>query len=154
MHSIIIQVSQERFIKDDWLIADDFIGNGFVGSIADYVVDRNEEERLKDIEWLKERLGGIFEVFNDGKDVKMRIITNGRQAHFKEQLAKLKSMISVMTLDEFCNGTTSHIVSELIDDKYSFYIHWDGIWQTVDSFIRQAAEGEEYYIGGTLDYHA
>ena len=45
------------------------------------------------------------------------------------------------------------INNEAYDDKYGFYVDFDGYVQTLDHFIRENGDGGKYYIGATLDYH-
>ena len=132
---------------------DDFLDNGFVCPIADYVADVSEEGRIEDIDWLRVYTNKIFEFLQEDGQFRIRLLPNGKHKYFKPKFKTYESIFNAMTIDDFCNDMKIRQLQTLMDNKFSFYFCEDGVCQTFDSFIRDMHEGEDYYIGGVLDYH-
>ena len=152
-HSRIFEVSKYEMDPHDWLVADDLAESTFVGNIADYVKDIDDVDRLESIEWLSKCTAGSIEITHDDSKYKLKLAQNGKQTYFGGRLASLKLMVGEMTIDEFADDMTAWKTQELINERYSFYVFEEGLYKTLDNFIRSIKEGEEYYICGVIDYH-
>ena len=152
-HSRIFEVSWEPLPESDWVGADEFTENGFVGSVADYTVGINEEERHKSVERLNKHVLGTLEIVPEGSNYKLTLLPNGKEEYFGHRLNSLKSLIYNMSIEEFCRDVVAFQMQEEINKRHSFYIYSDGYYQTLDNFIRDLNEGEVYYICGVIDYH-
>lgn len=168
MHSRIFQVSREPIVKDDYITEDRYF-EGFCDTIADYVdgdTDRNE-----DIAWLKNVLKDVA-TFDDDKEC--FTIVN-KLEYFKNsynQYMQLMKYLSDMTLEQFAGlvplettegqpysnlSTAVFALDNTYNDKYSFYMDDNGEYygnQTLDNFMRNTKEGDTWYLGSTIDYHA
>jgi hypothetical protein len=152
MHSRIFQITKEPIPQDEWLTHDDIVDTWFIGEIADYVA---ESDRAEDIAWLKETTKGVFEVLDEGDQIKIKFLPGGKKEHFGERFHDLKEAVEQLTLEQFCNdGMEEYNIRTLVLDRFSFYVYDDerGLIP-LDTFIRRGEEGIEYYLGGTVDYH-
>ena len=152
-HNRIFEVSKYAMDPHDWLVADDLAECTFVGNISDYVRDIDDVDRLESIEWLIKCTTGALNVTLEDSNYKLTLAQNGKQSYFEKRLDSLKSMINEMTIDEFADDMTAWKIQELINERYSFYVYEEGLYQTLDNFIRNIKDGEVYYICGVLDYH-
>ena len=147
-HSRIFELSKDKIDKDDYLTASYFDEGSFVGEIAEYTSD--SEDRDADIDWLKKVTDGVFEITKDGK---VRFLNGGKVKYFANRYNSFMAKVRDMTIEQFSSGSyDAYVLREIIDDKFSFYVYADNGLDTLDSFIRDAAEGTEYYIGGIVDY--
>ena len=151
-HSRIFEVSKYKMDPSDWLVADELAESTFVGNIADYVRNIGDIDRQESIEWLSKYTVGALDVTLEDSDYKLALAQNAKQTYFKERFESLKSMINKMTIDEFADDLTAWTMQELITQRYSFYVYEEGLYQTLDNFVRNAKDGEIYYICGVLDY--
>lgn len=147
MHSRIIQLTKN---KSDYFIKEsDYYDHWFTHSIADYVCDGTDTN--EDIEWLLSSCNGAL---RRGKD---KIIVVDKTLYFKnnykgfvENLKKLQNL----TFEDFCNRFDGmYALNDCYEDKFGFYIEDNGELHTLDKFMRHVKNGDEFYIGGTLDYH-
>ena len=46
-----------------------------------------------------------------------------------------------------------HKLNDCFNDKFSFYIYFQGELKTLDDWIRETDLSGSFYFGGTLDYH-
>lgn len=153
MHSRIFQLSLDVIPLDDYIKEEDFYEDPFLGSVADYVSD--DTNRDEDIKWLKsmlEPLGAIFKK-ESHRDVVIFPADFKRQ-YYNARFLEFKKLAQEMTLDEFCGWQKPAKLSELISDKYGFYIYVN-YPEPIDDFVRTLSgeKEEKYYIGGTIDYH-
>ena len=44
-------------------------------------------------------------------------------------------------------------LNDCFNDKFSFYIYFQGELKTLDDWIRETDLSGSFYFGGTLDYH-
>ena len=152
-HSRIFQVSEQPIREYDYICESDFYDGWFLGSVADYV---NEDcNRKEDIEWLKDSVNGFtFGVDENGNDY---FIIKSKENYFankfdgfKKQIEKLKDC----SFEDFVYGLPDMFrLKELYNDKFGFYINGDYGLDTLDGFVRNASNGDKYYIGNTIDYH-
>ena len=58
------------------------------------------------------------------------------------------------TLEEFTKEQYSiWILKDAYEERFGFYVDYDGDLMNLDNFIRHCTPDIKYYIGGTLDYH-
>lgn len=157
MHSRIFQVSKNEITEDNQINSyrydEGFIGNNGV----DYVVD--SESRKDDLEWLTNCHKGL-EVNTKGKNTTLKIVSKTEYfekkfEEFQEYLNKLKDY----TMEDFVDSSKwldMYRLKDAYNDEHGFYIddndEYHGI-TTFDEFIRNAEDGDVYYIGRTFDYH-
>lgn len=160
MHSRIIQLSVEPIEDEDFLTEDviiqeyDIESGGAVWSVADYVyeVDANEV------------IGNVLEFLPmsyidlDKKDRQMVVFQEGfKKKYFESRLIEVKQKISLMSAEVFSGDEPGlYAISKLIEDRFSLYVYGEeGFTMTFDRFVRDyLSEGESYYIGGAVGYHA
>lgn len=155
MHSKIFQLSQTTIPEEEYISDMDFVDHWFTYSIADYT---SNSDRAEDIKWLKDVYDGKGISFgtDDGGEY---IIIVDKALYFQNGFSAFQNMLKVLqnaSLEEFASSRTSmamHQLNEAYDDKYDFYVDFDGYVQTLDRFIRENSDGGKYYIGATLDYH-
>lgn len=165
MHSRIFQVSRYPINKEEYFGEDRYYDgehNYFVREIADYVDNGND--RLSDIQWFKECYGTSLEFISEDKFkvIDKRNYFKGRVEAFLKNVKELQDIKE----DDFIQGNKipmlMHLTESIYRDRFDFYIdrddtmksgEYDEFFGPMDDFIRNAEEGEEYYIGNTIDYH-
>lgn len=151
MHSRIFQVSMEPIHKGEYISESDYYDHWFTNTWADYVSD--DCNREDDIKWLAECAKGY--VVNKDAHGDYLIVYNKEDYFadafetFKEELIK----IGCPTLTEFASGIDLYRLNSSYEEKCGFYVDVDGELMTFDAFVRGCAQGEQCYIGGTVDYH-
>lgn len=152
-HSRIFELSTEPITKDEYVTESTFY-DGFVGSVADYVDGNTDRE--EDIKWLLYVVEGYGVTYNKENQ---SIIFNEdfKLNYFKEKFESFKIAAHNITFEQFAGvnsmGLGIYTLKNYIEDKYGFYIYKDGLWSTLDSFVRDLKEGVTYYIGAIIDYH-
>lgn len=152
-HSRIFQVSSEPISKEEYIGSYSYdYDHWFIVDIADYVSD--ECDRSEDIEKLKHHIrGGQFGADDDGEYfivISKEQYFEGKFEYFKNALDRLKEC----TLKDFVEGCPNiYLLQSLYNDKFHYYIEYDGDMMTIDTFIRCCTLNKKYYIGGTVDYH-
>lgn len=159
MHSRLYQISKTPINEDDRITERDmYDGNDFVPIIADYVSEIEEGYDEEDVEWLARLLKEAAEF--DGKTF---VITN-KKAYFEKKferfLESIDELKEVATLETFMDykfndlNEAYYSLKDAYDRTCEFYITSDyNGYETLDSFMRWAEEGERYYIGTVFDYH-
>ena len=158
-HSKIIQLSGSPVAKEEY-IEESMYYDGFVGSVADYISD--ETDREEDIEWLAENLKGAAEISKDPLS-RETITVKDKVAYFSPKYTSWISKIGELRLTDLESfagkgkgkyklDSDMDWLNDLYNDRHNIYIDCGGL-QTLDSFMRRAANGATYYIGGTVDYH-
>lgn len=152
MHGRIYQMSTEPIHESDYITEDEFIDNGFVGFVADYVSsdDIDNEEEIRDLVEYLTPYGVSYDlasrsiVFHKGFKVR----------YFSDRFGKLKEYVNNLTLDKFAQDTlVSFRLKQCIEDESSSYVYLDGSLYTFDYFVRQLDETKMYYLGAVLDFH-
>ena len=165
MHSRIFQISKYPIKQKEYFDTSRYDygeHEGFVGEIADYVDNGND--RLSDIQWFKECYGTSLEFISKDKFkvIDKRNYFKGRVEAFFENIKELQNVKE----DDFIQGSKIPMLMCLTEsiyrDRFGFYIdrddtlksgEYDEFFGPMDDFMRDAEEGEEYYIGNTIDYH-
>lgn len=151
MHSRIIELSMEPIAVDERICESDYYDNGFIGRIADYVDGNTNREH--DIDWFIGYLKGKDMIAKSDNE-SFTFGDNVREKYFKEKYDALKELGDNMTLEKFCTDSLDlYRICAYIEDKYNFYIHHDGYYETIDSFMRYVEDGHTWYFGGTIDYN-
>lgn len=159
-HSKIIQISRRPIDRDDWKAESDYYDIGFVGSVADYVADIDDDERKACIEWLSRSDGGpIPGVIVNEKDETLKIVS--KEDYFRDKWKRTTAAakkLSEMSLDEFASGKGLRSIEDVNyfgNDKFSLYMDAPTIWDfcPIDEFMRYVTNGDTFYIGGIVDYH-
>lgn len=153
MHSRIFQLSTEPICEDDYIKEYHFYDDSsFIGSIADYVDE--ETDREKDIKWFVEALERTCKnlFIYDEKEQSIIFHTGFKQQFFHSRYKELKKVVENLTLEQFSTSFEAYKLKSIIEDKFDFYIYFDGPI-TKDEFIRNLQEEQKYYFGGTIDYH-
>lgn len=152
MHSRIIELSTEPIKMNERITESDYWDNGFIDNIADYVIDVNEEERISSINWFINYLKSKDLLFTNDKE-KIVFGTNVKEKHFRNSFEEFDKSLKGMSFEDFCNRNIYDLMDK-IEDKYGFYIHFEGCYYSFDSFVRWFDLDEmEFYFGGILDYH-
>jgi len=150
MHSRLYQLTKEPVHKDEWLTEEDLYDTSFIGEIADYVSTQPEAEREEDIEWFLQGEEGAFVREGD----KITLLPGAKHVYFAKRYNEFKKKAADFTLDNFCSDYKVGELRNTLRDTLSFYVYTDeGGWKPLDTFIRESAEGDVFYIGGILDYH-
>lgn len=157
MHSRIFQVSKNKITEDN-RIEEYRYDDGFVGRVADYVV--KQDDIKSDLEWLTTCHKGI-EVTRNGKTVKLTIVS--REEYFEKSFEEFKEglqKLSEYTMADFIdskNWLDFWKLKDSYDNEHGFYVddndEYFGI-TTFDNFMRNAEDGDVYYIGNVFDYHS
>lgn len=169
MHSKIFQISINK-VKD--FITEDRYSDSFVGYVADYVSDLDQDIWKENWNWLSDYAKGAIEIKNNMLTIiDKRKFFEGHYAEFKELIKKAEdiSLEQFMSNDYGIEITTktgntyktsaSSLVSNInctFDDKHGFYIDdYDEYYglKTFDSFMRCVNDGEVFYLGSVIDYH-
>lgn len=149
MHNRIIQLSEEPLKREDWVVADAFCDNGFVGTVADYVVD--VVNRKDDIKWFLSLLKPYGTVY-DSADKSVLFSRYFKEKYFALRLNKVKELVDNMNGSDLINDMKVFELEGLINNKYGMYIYKD-YWMSLDNFVRKLEEGVKYHVGAVLDYH-
>ena len=151
MHSRIIELSKKPIKKGERIRESDYYDNGFIGNIANYV--SGDVDREHDIKWFVSYLKGKdMLIKSDNKSFTLG--SSAREKYFKEKYDALKEYIANVSLEKFCTYSLDlYRIGAYIEEKDDFYIHHDGYYETLDSFMRHVEDGDTWYFGGTLDYH-
>lgn len=161
MHSRVFHIETVNTLEEKLDLAYELEENGFVGEVADYAVNIDENGgangAFSAIQWLKDcmvkRLGDLI-TFND--DNSFEFSAGFKQKWFKDTFEDFKSVINDITLDDFASsGILTYKIQNMVESKFEFYIYSiDNCYSTLDSFIREdAKEHVRYYIHGIVDYH-
>lgn len=151
MHSRIIELSTEPIKVSERICQSDYYDNGFIGYIADYV--DGDTDRESDIKWFIKYLKDKDMILKSN-DASFTFGENVREKYFKEKYDALKECMENMSFKKFCSDSLDlYKIQMHIEDKYDFYIHHDGAYQTLDNFMRNVEDRQTWYFGGTLDYH-
>lgn len=151
MHSRLYQVSDQPIDKEELTHEYDYY-DGFVGQVADYISERDEEKIKADIDWLGGQAG-----INVNSDKRTFVITS-KTEYFSKKYDKFKEVLeklSTFTLEDFVspnNWLDFYNLENACEEKYGFYVDDCG-WTTLDSWVRNAEENKTYHIGSTFDYH-
>ena len=157
MHNRIYQLTPEPVNADQYITESDFYDHWFVGSIADYVSDNCNKKA--DIERLGNRKG--YRVASDEFGAYLEVYSKEEYfaaafARFSDALESIKNC----TLSDFARGLDMWHLKDSYEEKFGDYVYAsddasddDDSLMTFDAFVRNAAEGQKYYIGGTVDYH-
>lgn len=157
MHSRIFQISKEPITSEN-RIHESRYEDGFVGRIADYVVE--SESIGEDIEWLKTCHKGIEVEEKEDGTITMKIVS--KEEYFEKSYDEFKSLIEKFkdyTISDFIdskNWLDFYNFKSSYDEKYGFYVDDNDDYfgtETLDCFMRNAQEGDIYYIGSVFDYH-
>lgn len=155
----IYQISREPISEVEYLTESKYYDN-FVGYITDYVND--DTDRELDIQNLIDILENIADV-QTSEDNQVFFIIKNKELYFEETFDNFKECaekLSKINLEEYStDGITSSMMNELnrcYSYKYGTYIDDNGEefgLITLDDFLRQAQNGDKFYIGATIGYH-
>ena len=155
----IYQISREPISEDVYLTESKYYDN-FVGYITDYV--NGATDRKLDIQNLIDTLKGVADI-QTNKDNQVFFIIKNKELYFERTLNYFKECaekLSKINLEEYStDGMISSMMCDLnryYSDKYYTYIDDDGEefgLITLDDFLRQAQNGDKFYIGATIGYH-
>ena len=159
MHSKIIQISKEPIEEENYISESDYY-ESFVGSIADYVADLEddevESEKRDFISSLEKR--GIVKGDN-GNEFTIVNKTKFFEGLYEEFVSHVQKLADA-TLEAFCNGKLDdamYCLNTSYKNKYDIYIDDKGEWYglvPLSEFMRSVNNGETFYLGGAVDYHA
>jgi len=164
MHSRIFQITKEKLPKSEWISSNDYYDHWFTNRIADYVDD--DVNRDSDLDWFFSVMEGV--VRRDEKNGnKFKVIDKleyfrTRHEEFIHALNELQSITIRQLAGEEpikpCGlSYLKYKLDSAYNDEYSFYVddnhEWAGL-DTLDEFMRRVHDGDEFYIGGVVDYHS
>lgn len=153
MHSDIIELGCHPIETDERVDEYSFYED-FVGTIADYVGNTKEDDRIERIKYFVGSIGSEIVTF-DEKTESIKFSENAKRLYFKNAYYEFMSMTLKLTLSDFATSDLKpHRLSKLIENKYDYYIYIDGSYHTLDYFMRIIAEpNKPYYFGGVVRYH-
>ena len=149
MHESIIEIinkgEEPRVTSDDFEMGDILV--------ADYYDDLNKEAQDERIEDFLSTTG-IIPAEN------RKCFTVDKEAYFRERYNVFRKMVEDLKFEDFSGKEKSFNLSlyeleNLLRDDTAVYIRnaeW-GCSEPLDDFVREADEGETYYIGNVVDYH-
>lgn len=146
MHSRIFQLTKE---KADPIIADDYYDHWFTNSIADYVMDSEG-----DIDWLVSCSNGALE--QKGNKIIIKDKSKYFERKYRDFMQGLKKFTETSFEDFQKPSFSIYSLKVAANDQHSFYIEDCGEWgglTTFDEFMRRVNNGDEFFIGVTVDYH-
>ena len=160
MHSRIFQLSETPITKDEYISESHYYDCWFMTEIADYV--DGDTDRIEDIEWLKSCVCGIE--FGCDEDGEFLIVKN-REQYFTKSFQTFANYLEAVTRQCNIKNFTDGIVemwhlNDVYDDKFGFYVDFTrgtdryNDLVSFDNFVRTSKDGDKYYIGSTIDYHA
>lgn len=154
MHSDIIELGYNPIKKDEWVEESSFYGD-FVGTIADYVYDTKESDRIERIRYFVQTMGSEEIIIFDEKTESITFSESAIGIYFKNAYNEFMDLASSMTLSDFANSDLKpYKLSKLTERKYDYYIFMDGMYHTLDDFMRFIVEpNKSYYFGGVVGYH-
>lgn len=160
MHGKIIQLTKKEKKHSEWIKASDYY-YGFVGRIADYARDIDEDERMECIDCMtlpNLRLPGI-----DVNTVTETLSIDRKREYFATKFSKWKRTLeelSLWKLEDFMRpyGSAMYEINMYYDDDFDVYVDDSGEWgglMTFDEWMRSESvnDGDLFYIGGIVDYH-
>ena len=160
MYSRIYQITTAPVTPEEYLSDNDFCEHWFTGSIADYVDDGID--RSYELGCFRESLEkSKVAIFAD--DGSFMILPGGKEAYFSgayKNFAETVKKAAKVSLAEFSGAcpndcaSLAYLIKNSFCEKFGPYVSSDE-FDTIplDEFIRDAAVGETYHIGGILDYH-
>lgn len=164
-HGKILQVSKQPIKRHDYFKADDYYYSDYcgnvIGSAVDYIRDMDAEEMMESLEWLEQFPDYYSEnaIKFDAKERTMTIISKAE--YFKQRYEKVKEACQQIIddgLESFVRPSSLH--GALFDieyygnDRYGLQIsEYAGDTTCMDTFMRNANDGDVYYIGAVIDFH-
>ena len=152
MHSKIFQISEKPIKKENYALESDYDDN-FIGHIADYVIEQEDDERKDDIK----QLANLLEDSAKIRGNKITILSKEKYFEKKyEWFIKAAKKVAIMTFNDFITdvgGKDLYALNSYHSYKYGFYVDEKGYPITLDDFFRNVKDGDTYYIGATFDYH-
>ena len=88
-HSRVFEVSTERISKTERMSSISFIDNGFVGTVADCVIDVENDEREDSVKWLMGMTREVFEFLQESDTYKIRLLPNGKKTSSLKVLTQI-----------------------------------------------------------------
>lgn len=165
-HSRIFQYSTSPIDQEDYIDESDFYdntanGQSFHGEYCgDYIDDRNDEERLEDIDWLAETLIE-FNIILEGED-KFVLREGFRKAIQDFWYDRIKERFESLEKDNIAKYQErwhlKYAVTDPLCDGFGF-LFYNNEELTLSAsgdffeFLLSLKEGDSFYIGATLDYH-
>ncbi|MCR5669654.1 MAG: hypothetical protein K6G10_01495 [Butyrivibrio sp.] len=152
-HSRIYQISRSPISKDDYIDESRYY-DCFVGEIADYVSE--DTDRDEDIKTLKASLGDAAVIEGD------KLTITNKQSFFKRNYRNWIAMLNKLkdiSLEEFCEPDKDLNIFRLnclYNDRHDIYMDDNDEEcgnQTLSDFLRDADDGDVFYLGATIDYH-
>ena len=147
----------------------------FVPSVADYLYDECNREDAFD--WLVNHLSYRDTGYGAGSDKYLSSFYSNKKIHdedglpeafivfhkgfksfyFKRTYEAFKNNAEAMTLEKFMDGMTMFGFTNIIEDRYSFYIFDEcRSYGTLDNWIRDYIKDDKeskYYLGTVFGYH-
>lgn len=162
MHSRIFELSTEP-IPETERLDEDSVPEWFCMSVADYVDNIEDHQRIGEIEWFASQFGDACE-----KDPKTEVFTfapSAKELFFKARYAAFKELggkLAATTFDEFVSnrldsefGMNMYLFKQSCDDRFGFYVYDrdSSDLVTLDTWMRSIDTSCPYYVGGIVDYH-
>lgn len=163
MHSRLFVISESNKIMRQAEEAD-FVDNGFVGCVADYVGEVKGVDEMKEdiVDWffnyLKNHFEGYIEV--NEKNFSFKVKKGTVKKIFEDKIDK---MIKTLEEKQFSKDTREyrHLfyeISEIMNDTTGFYLAFveecNVSYYTLDDFLQwEYNEDKTYYINQVFDYH-
>lgn len=154
MRSRIFKVVTKEKVKEDKSVlalkADElYTEYGMAVPVADYIDDLPEKSQKEDIKDFLS-MPGIIKTGD-------KTFMVDKNSYFGNRIYDLKKEVRDLTEAEFCGTEIKGVmklyeISTMINDRCGYYIYKDYA-ETLDEWIREACETEEYCLGDVLDYH-
>lgn len=127
---------------------------------ADYVQNKEGEEKEEKTAWFIEMLGGYGAETgktDDGNESLMYFYVSDKvkQNYFRCRYEEFKSKSQDFKFSDFTDDRFKvWDIERLLHDKYNDAVYYDGVFMTIDTFLRAyAKDGERYYIGNVVFMH-
>lgn len=159
MHSRIFQVSSKPVDRDNYISESNYYDGWFVGSVADYVADVEEEDQKDSIDWLDKYAAGSLKIEGN------KVTVINKEEFFRrdyDNFIKALDDLKNITLNQFTTGKGDldlnvYRLNSAYEDRYGFYVDDCGEYgglMTINEFMRTKKDGDVFYIGGVVDYHS
>jgi|SRR5690625_4230451 len=153
MHSIIIELSDEKVSKDDEIKEIDFYEE--LPYPVDYVYDLKDKEGEIDrfvyaLEW------SSYPIEYNKDDSTIIFKEHFQETYFTLDYERFKELVLNLDLTEFSTDSLlMYKISKVANDQFSFKIYYEGVTYSMDDFVRSILDlNKTYHFGGVVGYHA
>jgi len=132
----------------------------YAGHEFDFASDLASEDSIEETtnfaEMLKNCGAEVIDVANDNGDNAYRVVfaEDTKLKYFSQRFASLKKLAAEITAEQFSEDSTElYDLRQAITNTCGDMVYFDGCLYNLDTFIRHAVVGKEYYIGNAALIH-